>query len=185
MVKTTAQFWAIQKFQHVTRMKNCVIRKFRIVKKKSPFNEMCSMAGRAGRNLPVFLRRLKTENHSRSERTSALTPGNWRGRMPSSCSSSPVLCRYSPNTVESRDYAQSPWGYRHLMDFLFWRLDFRGWNCRFLSSSYSCDRGSAWQDGSCATQLHPARFGASLLSGKNVDEGGRKGGGRKNPEVAL
>ena len=39
-----------------------------------------------------------------------------------------------------------------------------------------------WQDGSCATQLHPARFGASLLSGKNVDEGGRKGGGEKIPK---
>lgn len=73
MIKIMAQFCAIQKFQYVTRMKNCVILRFHIVNKKSPFNEMCSMAGRAGRNLPVFLRTLK--NHSRSERTSALTRG--------------------------------------------------------------------------------------------------------------
>lgn len=38
---------------------------------------------------------------------------------------------------------------------------------------YSCDRGSAWQDGSCVTQLHPARLGAPLLSGKRRRWGGK------------
>lgn len=39
------------------------------------------------------------------------------------------------------------------------------WRGILLPFFYSCDRGSSWQDGSCAT-TPPARFGASLLAGK-------------------
>lgn len=115
--KTMAQFCAILKFQYVTRMKNCVILRFHIVNKKSPFNEMCSMAGRAGRNLPVFLRTLK--NH--------FDAGNltWQDAivlfLPRSVPHSPSALYGSTTSPESMRVAPGPRG------LFFWRLD---WNCR-------------------------------------------------------
>lgn len=101
------------------------------------------------------------------------------------CSSSPARSLYSPSTLygsttspESMRVAPCPRG------LFFWRLDFKtgtGGGIEaggiFWAFFYSCDRGSAWQDGSCVTQLHPARLGAPLLSGKR--RGGGTQGGRK------